>query len=127
MFGKKKSNIIKVSHYEGIDAFATDYPCTLELKDGQLVITRLKPETIVTLPLERISSFTAMEEQNFMQLYHGNAATTSKATKLGIGKYYLVVKYDKGMLAFWGTESEYRKFIDLQYNGLPASTGHIEL
>ena len=44
MFGKKKNEKpMKVMHYEGIDAFATDYPCTLELKDGQLVITRIKP------------------------------------------------------------------------------------
>lgn len=126
MFGKKKKNdVIRVMHYEGIDAFASDYPCTLELKDGELVITRIKPETTVTLPLNRISSFTAMEEQRFMQQYHGNAATTSKAK--GISKYYLVIQYDKGFLAFWGTASEYGKFIDLQNNGLPASSGHIEL
>lgn len=41
-------------------------------------------------------------------------------------KYYLVVDYDKGMLAFWGTGKEYGKFIDLQnnFNSLPS---HIEL
>lgn len=33
-----------------------------------------------------------------MLKYHGHAVTTSK-TK-GIDKYYLVVEYDKGMLAF---------------------------
>ncbi len=124
MFGKKKDTPIRAMHYEGIDAFAADYPCTLELKDEQLVITRIKPETVVTLPLDRISSFTAMEESRFMEKYHGEAKTTSKAK--GIGKYYLVVQYDKGMLAFWGTAKEWGRFNELQNNGL-AATGHIAL
>ena len=127
MFGKKKdkkNDVIRVLHYEGIPEFATDYPCTLKLEDDQLIITRIKPETTVTLPMNRIKSFTAMEESRFMLQYHGNAATTSKAK--GIGKYYLVVQYDKGMLAFWGTAKEYGKFLDLQNSGIPAP-GHIEL
>ena len=43
-----------------------------------------------------------------------------------VNKYYLVVQYDKGMLAFWGTAREHSKFLDLQINGLKAP-GHIEL
>lgn len=123
MFGKKKSDAISVMHYEGIKEFSTDYPCTLEVKDGVLIIKRLKPETTVTLPLERISAFNAMEEKNFMQQYKGTDKTTSKS---GIGKYYLVVNYDKGVLVFWGTAKEYRKFIDLQHNGI-AAPSNIEL
>jgi hypothetical protein len=105
-------------HYEGIQGFATDYPCTLEKKDDILEIKRIKPETTVTLPLNRIYSISAMEEKNFMLKYHGQAVTTSKAK--GIGKYYLVIEYDNGMLAFWGSASEYRHFLDLQYNGVSA-------
>lgn len=123
MFGKKKSYAINVMHYEGIEGFATDYPCTLEVKEGVLIIKRLKPETTVTLPLERISSFTAMEERRFMQQFKGNERITSKS---GIGKYYLVVQYDKGSLVFWGTAKEYKKFIELQNNGVAAPSS-IEL
>ena len=123
MFGKKKSDAIHVMHYEGIEGFATDYPCTLEVKDSVLIIKRLKPETTVTLPLERIFSFTAMEERRFMQQFKGNERTTSKS---GIGKYYLVVQYDKGSLVFWGTAKEYKKFIELQNNGVAAPSS-IEL
>lgn len=123
MFGKKKSDAINVMHYEGIEVFATDYPCTLEVKEGVLIIKRLKPETTVTLPLERISSFTAMEERRFMQQFKGNERTTSKS---GIGKYYLVVQYDKGSLVFWGTAKEYKKFIELQNSGVAAPSS-IEL
>lgn len=110
MFGKKKQKPIKVQHYEGIEGFASDYPCTLELTDDTLIIKRIKPETTVTLPLNRISSFSAMEEPRFMKMYHGEAKRTDKGTK----KYYLVIQYDKGRLAFWGTVSEWGKFIELQ-------------
>lgn len=123
MFGKKKDDAIRVMHYEGIQEFAADYPCTLEVKGDTLEIKRVKPETTVTLPLNRISSFSAMDEKNFMLKYNGQAAKTSKS---GIGKYYLVVNYDKGMLVFWGTAKEYRKFIDLQNNGV-AAPSNIEL
>jgi hypothetical protein len=123
MFGKKKDDAIKVMHYEGIQEFAADYPCTLGVKGDTLEIKRIKPETTITLPLNRISSFSAMDEKNFMLKYNGQAAKTSKS---GIGKYYLVVNYDKGMLVFWGTAKEYRKFIDLQNNGVSAPSS-IEL
>ena len=126
MFGKKKKEEpIRAMHYEGIDAFATDYPCTLELKDEQLVITRIKPETVVTLPLNRISSFSAMEEERFMVKFHGEAKNTSKMK--GVKKYYLVVQYDKGMLAFWGSAKEWGRFIDLQNTGLGSAPSKIEL
>lgn len=110
MFGKKKDKPIKVLHYEGIEGFASDYPCTLELTDDTLIIKRIKPETTVTLPLNRISSFSAMEEPRFMEMYHGEAKRTDKGTK----KFYLVIEYDKGRLAFWGTSLEYGKFLELQ-------------
>lgn len=123
MFGKKKEAPIRVMHYEGIDAFASDYPCTLEVKDDKVVITRIKPETVVTLPLSRISSFSAMEEPRFMERYHGEAKRTDKGTS----KYYLVIQYDKGMIALWGTAMEYGKFLDLQKKVLPGTPATIEL
>ena len=114
MFGKKKESGIPVGHYEGIEGFATDYPCRIEVKGDVFEIKRIKPETTVTLPMNRIKSFSAMEEEKFM-------------LKLkGAKKYYLVVEYDKGMLAFWGTAMEYGKFLDLQNKGV-AAPSHIEL
>lgn len=124
MFGKKKENAIPVMHYEGISNFATDYPVTIELADDALIVKRTKPETTVTLPLNRIKSFSAMEEKNFMLKYHGQAVTTSKTKS--IQKYYLVVEYDKGLLVFWGTVKEYRIFLDMQNKVNPA-TSTIEL
>lgn len=117
MFGKK-NDVLRVMHYEGISQFAADYPCTLEKKDGQFIITRIKPQTVVTLPLDRVLSVSAMTEPQFMEKYYGYAASTNKAH--AIKKYYLVITYDKGYLAFWGTVKEYSKFIDMQYEGQPA-------
>ena len=56
MFGKKKHTGIPVMHYEGIDSFATDYPVQIEVKDNIFEIRRLKPETTVTLPMDRITN-----------------------------------------------------------------------
>lgn len=112
LFGKKNKNEIRVMHYEGIPEFATDYPCTLEVTDTDLIIHRLKPDTTVRLPLSRIQSFSTMDEKSFLTKYHGTSDITSKSGT----KYYLVVSYDKGMLAFWGTAAEYKKFLDLQHS-----------
>lgn len=123
MFGKKKQPGIQVMHYEGIEGFATDYPCRLELDAEMLTITRIKPETTVTLPVNRIQSISALEESQFMQKYHGNAASTGRN---GIKKYFLVIVYDKGMLVFWGTAKEYGQFIKMQF-GQTAAPSHISL
>lgn len=122
MFGKKKLPGIPVQHYEGLD-FAVDYPCRVELSGEAFIITRIKPETTVTLPITQIKSFSAMEEERFMLKYHGEKAETSKAKN--IKKYYLIVCYtsktgeDKN-LAFWGTAAEYGKFLELQNTPLNA-------
>lgn len=125
MFGKKVTGV-PVQHYEGLD-FAQDYPCRIEVKDSVLEIKRLKPETTVTLPLERIKAFSAMEEPRFMVKYHGDKAATNKL--LSGKKFYLVVDYtaqdgsDK-MLAFWGTAKEYKYFIDLQNSSMGSTESY---
>lgn len=113
MFGKKKKNAaIRVMHYEGIAEFATDYPCTIQLKDDFLEIIRIKPETTVTLPKNRIRSISVMEEPNFMLKYHGHETSTAKAGK----KTYLVIEYDKGHLAFWASGMDSVKLWDIAKN-----------
>ena len=125
MFGKKKLSGTPVQHYEGLD-FPANYPCRIEIIGSNFVITRIKPETTVTLPLDQIKSFSAMEEPDFMLKYHGEAKSTSKAK--GINKYYLVVDYtskdgQEKRLVFWGTVSEYGEFVKFQFGnaGTPGS------
>lgn len=115
MFGKNKNSIIKVMHYEGLDGFVQDYPCTIEIKDNNFEIKRIKPETTVNLSITQIKKIETMEESRFMVKYHNNDATTDK----GMKKYYLVITYtsknnEEKYIAFWGTIFEYNKFLDLQ-------------
>lgn len=126
MFGKKKIPGIPVQHYEGLD-FAKDYPCRIEIVGEAFIITRIKPEATVTLPLSQIKAFSAMEEENFMLHYHGEGQSTSKAK--GIKKYYLVVDYiskngEDKRLAFWGTAAEYGKFLDFQHMTLNTESNY---
>lgn len=115
MFGKNKKSIIKVMHYEGLNDFIQDYPCTIEMKNDILEIKRIKPDTTVNLPITQILKIETMEEPRFMVKYHNNDATTDK----GMKKYYLVITYisknnEEKYIAFWGTIFEYNKFLDLQ-------------
>ena len=115
MFGKNKNSIIKVMHYEGLEDFIQDYPCTIEIKNDIFQIKRIKPETTVNLPIAQIKKIETMEEPRLMVKYHNNDATTDK----GIKKYYLVVTYisknnEEKYIAFWGTAFEYNKFLALQ-------------
>ena len=125
MFGRKKKDTpTRVVHYEGVPGFPTDFPCTIQIVNDIFVIKRINPETTVDLPLSRITAFSSMSEANFMLKYHGQAVTTSK--EKAIPKYYLVVEYDKGTLAFWGTGNEWKEFNKLQYLPLKGPS-HIEL
>ena len=122
MFGKK-SNIIKVMHYEGLNDFIEDYPCTIEMKEDIFEIKRIKPETIVTLSKEQIIKIEMMEEAKFMLKYHNDNTTTDR----GIKKYYLVVTYiskekEEKYIAFWGTSIESSKFLKLQNMELKENT-----
>ena len=130
MFGKKKDHVIRAIHYEGLKDFSQDYPCTLELKDGQFIINKIKPDTTVTLDADRILAFDPMEEKRFMLKYHNDKATTHKA--IGIKKFYLVVRYkakddSEQYIAFWGTASEYGKFLELQKQKMEGSPSSYEL
>jgi hypothetical protein len=129
MFGRKKKGI-KVQHYEGLKDFMQDFPCTIEMDDDQFLIQRIKPETTVNLPVNRILSIESMEEEKFMLKYHSDKSRTSKSN--GIKKYYLVVRYQdiegsERYLAFWGTATEYGKFIELQKQKMNVATSNYSL
>ncbi len=120
----KKYKTVKVMHYEGIKDFPTDCPCTLGIINENLIIKRRKLETTVTLPLNRINSFSTMSEHAFLQQYKGTELTKSKDY---IAKNFLVVQYDKGILVLWGTSLKTHKFfMKLQYS-VVSHTKNIEL
>lgn len=119
MFGIKKHSVlpgIRAIHYEGLD-FPTNNPCGLELDETALKINRINPDVVITLPVAQIKNFSVLREPDFMLKYHGHAVSTSKMK--GVDKFYLVVDYTskegaEKYLAFWGTASEYGKFLNLQ-------------
>lgn len=90
MFGKKKSKPFPAFHYEGLPDFETDYPCSVEVTSDSLVITKKKPEVTVSLPIERITAVSPMEEKNFMMKYHGNS---DKKKLLGTKRHFVVVDF----------------------------------
>lgn len=119
MFGKKKKSIIKVCHYEGLDDFMQNYPCEIQIKEDIFEIKRLKPETVVTLSMEKIIKFDAMSEEQFMSKYHNcKIEGQSKSPKT-----FLVVTYNAKdntikYLAFWGVLFEGMKLIDIAYKNV---------
>lgn len=110
-------------HYEGINNFSTNCPCTIELANDNLVIKKINSYAIATLPMNRINSFSALGENDFLQQYKGTQIVQSQNY---IPRYYLVIQYDKGVLVFWGTTKVYKKFLELQCYGA-TSPENIEL
>lgn len=90
MFGNKKNKPFPAFHYEGLPDFETDYPCSVEVTSDSLVITKKKPEVTVSLPIERITAVSPMEEKNFMMKYHGNS---DKKKLLGTKRHFVVVDF----------------------------------
>ncbi len=119
MFGMKKHNVlpgIRAIHYEGLD-FPTNTACGLELDETALKITRINPDVVITLPVPQIKSVSVLLELDFMAKFHGHPTSTSKMK--GVNKYFLIVEYtskagEDRRLDFWGTPSEWGKFLNLQ-------------
>lgn len=119
MFGKKKNNVIKVCHYEGLENFMQNYPCEIQIKENIFEIKRIKPETTVTLEMERIIKFDTMSEEQFMSKYH-NCSIDGKSKS---PKTFLVVTYKAKdgtvkYLAFWGVLFDGMKLIDMAYKNV---------
>lgn len=125
MFGKKKNGKIKVCHYEGLDDFMQNYPCEIQIIGDIFEIKRLKPETVVTLSMEKIIKFDAMSEEQFMSKYHNcKIEGQSKSPKT-----FLVVTYKAKddtikYLAFWGVLFDGMKLIDIAYKNVKNSESY---
>lgn len=117
LFKKKNTNIINVMHYQGLEGFNQDYPCTIEVKENEFEIKKIKPELIVTLPINQIIRIDSLKDNEFMQKYNNTVGTNKR-------KFYLIITYKskdnkEKEIIFWGTASEAIKFDDLKfkYNG----------
>ncbi|MEA5084350.1 MAG: hypothetical protein VB018_09370 [Lachnospiraceae bacterium] len=90
LFGEKKNKPFSAFHYEGLPDFDTDYPCLVDVTSDSIIIKRSKPEVTVTLPIERITAISPMEEKNFMMKYHGNSGSRKI---LGNKRHFVVIEY----------------------------------
>ena len=116
----RKSSGITVRHCCGLK-LPKDFPCRIMLTRETFTITHVKPKMVIMLPVSRINSFSAMEEEKYMLKYMGETAASTKSPT--VKKYYLVVDYKSKnggnkQLVFWGTDLEYTKFIEFQHTPL---------
>jgi len=117
MFGKKKEIRIRATHFEGIEQFIQNAPCEINVTNEEITIKRIKPETIVKLPTDRIIKCEYLSEYDFLTKYHN---CTPENRKSNIPKSFLVITYtskngETKNIAFWSVPPQSTKFIDLQY------------
>lgn len=117
LFSKKNKDIIRVMHYEGLEGFNQNYPCTIEEKEDVFEIKKINPELTVTLPKNKIVKIDSLRDHEFMQKYQNTVGTNNK-------KFYLVITYNskegnEKQIVLWGTAAEGIKFNDLKikYSG----------
>ena len=112
MFKKKKQ--IPIIHYEGIDIFYQNCPCTLEDKDNFFEIIREKDKCTITLNTNQIQFIDYLSESEFMQKYH-NTNSFEKSNK----KYFIIHFISKEgvtkRIVFWATSFESKQLISLKY------------
>lgn len=112
MFKQKKQ--IPVIHYEGIDTFYQNCPCTLEDKGDCFEISKGKSECKITLNTNQICFIDYLSENEFLQKYH-NTTAPLKSDKRFFIINYIAKDSQKKYIAFWSTVMEGRKLNDLKY------------
>lgn len=123
LFSKKKANQITMMHFEGLNGFEQDMPCSLILKDSTLTFSRVKPELSATLQLSQIKAIEFLPEVNFLTQYHNTGIPTAKAGQ----KLYWVIKFtnssgEASHIAVWDVGGKAHKFMDaIKTNLVPAS------
>lgn len=125
MFGRKKIKELKVMHYEGIQGLPMNCPCSFMIANGIITIkTRQLPTITITLPLNRVKSISAIGEYEYMQRYHSAGMLPNNNQ---IARNFLVIIYDKGIIALWGVGlSVFKNFMKIQ-NLYGYNTSYIEL
>ncbi len=90
LFKIKEEQPYRVMHYEGIDNVGVNIPCTLLIKDNILNIN-FNFGMNVTLPMERVIKFEAMNKNEFMMKYKNTNNYDSKKDNITVS--YLVITY----------------------------------
>lgn len=116
LFSKKAKNPseMNIIHYEGLQGFRQDFPCTVKLDDEVLTFSNKEGFTI-SLAYSKLQSIDFMPEPNYMSKYHNNYVSTAK-TKAAV-KWFYVINYisssgEAKHIAFWGVDLKTSKFFD---------------
>lgn len=123
---KADKNEMNIMHYEGLQGFRQDFPCTARL-DEEGITFENKEGFSVGLAYSKLQSIEYMPELNFMGKYHNNPVSTAK---MGV-KWFYVIHYisssgESKYIAFWGVDTKTSKFFDeLKTKVVPPT--HIEL
>ena len=112
MFGKNKDQVTMM-HYEGLNGFQQDMPCSLVLTDNALTFTKIKPDLTATLQLSQIKSLEFLPEVNFLTQYHNTGIPTAKMGQ----KFYWVIKYttssgESNHVALWDVGNKSGKLME---------------
>lgn len=94
-----------IVHYEGIPGFKQDWPCKIKITEDMLVFTVKNSDSVVRLPLSKITCVDVIGEAQYMLKYHNVEVTYKKGD---IAKCYAVITYTSDdttkTLAFWYVE-----------------------
>lgn len=113
LFSKKPQNQATIMHYEGLQGFQQDMPCTFTLDDSTVTFSKVKPDLSATLQLSQIQNIDFLPEQNFLTQYHNSGIPTARMGQ----KFYWVIKFtstsgESKHLAFWDVGSKAKNLMD---------------
>ena len=121
LFGKKEKipEKVTVQFYDGdLPGFVCNLPCSLQLTDDAILLTKANPLVEARLDRQRVLSIDIfMQENQYMAKYKGTNITTTKCKS--IPKHYYVINYldkngDSKHIDFWGVSSETSKMMKIR-------------
>ena len=111
---KKNEKPYQVMHYEGIADIGANVPCTFLIKDEILNIN-FNSDLNITLPLNRIIKFEAMNENDFMMKYKNTSSMPNKNITYLVITYKTKEDVEKRIVLWAANYREIKYFIDLHY------------
>lgn len=103
MFNKKPKKICaRAVHYKGLRGFG-DIACNIEMSDLAFSFSKIKENTTVTLPIERVINVECLLDKQFFLKYQNEQIESNKNN---IMKVFLVIDYktengEPQQLVFW--------------------------
>ena len=111
LFGKKKSEEVRIIFYEGdLPGFRADVVCLLSLQDDVLLISSFDGKSIAKLPADRILDIEMLGEPQFLEKYKGSTMV-KKSNEIPREFYVLHFIGKDGnekQIVFWGVNKFFK-------------------